>query len=297
MNNLQLYQIEEEAINKHLHQKMADKKKNIGTKSKILAIQQQNPFKKMSLNNDTVLVAVVTKGTSIFYTYQAGTLQEFERITNTIPSDKVDKTPNKVQLHRLEHLHRHFKETAELIYKQIAHQNASHVVIIGHEEVTTKKFLDYLHPEVQNKLLITDNCSPEELADEFTIPSIVDTALIDYDNRQELNAAEELANGKGGKLVVGLEQVIHALNRGMVKSLYINGTYKHTGYICKKDHNLTMVERNCPVCNTKQQKVSNIIDEIIKVATNTVREVFIFKNHPEKMKEYNEVAAFVFGGI
>ena len=148
---------------------------------------------------------------------------------------------------------------------------------------------------MQNKLIATAYCSPDELANKNTIPTILRDALAKTQIQIEEQNEKELEAAKGtGRLLSDLEQVIHALNRGMVMNLYVDETYKQSGYMCADDNNLSLTKRECPVCGKTPQPVEDIVSKLVQVAQQNSRNIFLFTHNPEKMKPYGHVAALMY---
>lgn len=282
--NSQIYNLEEELLKKTKPRQKTPSPKN-----------NDNHTQSQSEITQNILINIITKTTARLLLYAADTVQEVHFLQNEVAPPSNETTEEKVQIHRIDQLQKHFKEAADNLYSHITNDNNLSLIVIGHEEITTKKFIDFLHDEVKNRIIASAYINPDRLSDPSTISQIVTHAL----EKQQLEADEEtvqnLARLKGqGKLTDGLEQVLKAMNRGLAHTLFINGDATKEGFMCKTDSNLSLVERNCPICSQKQEKIADIFEEVIKIAKKNNFELYILKNKPEVMEKYQNIAAMIY---
>lgn len=285
MNTQDLYKLDENL--------REEERKKTQTTHKRASSQQFAHTKPRRTEIETdVLVVLITKQQATASLYTKYNTVHLFTIDKQDDMGNKETTASKIQQHRLDHLQKFYKETADYLQKEVHTHNIKYTVVIGHEEVTTKQFISYIHEDIYKKIIATEFISPDILANETIIPEIIVSALQKKEIEKEQEVAELLARSKGEKrIITGLEQVIHAVNRSLVVNLYINNSYEHPGYICKKDGTISLEKTPCPLCESTPEKVNNIMTHLIEHAKKNARNVFVFKHKPEVMDNYDFAAA------
>jgi hypothetical protein len=94
------------------------------------------PLEMILEENERVLFLDIEKQESRFQIYHFGQRQEQDRIPSFVPSDRVDDSiPGRVQRHRLTHLERHLKATAQQAYHLYNDSSFDVLVLMGEERV------------------------------------------------------------------------------------------------------------------------------------------------------------------
>lgn len=244
---------------------------------------------------DDVLVVLITKERANFSLYTPYSVSELDKIENQDEVIKHTKSESKAQQQKIDKLQKHFKEAAEMLSKIVNSEKIEYVVVLGHEEVVVKQFLNGIRSEIADKLIGSTAFSPDELNDNDTVVNFVAACLYDQQLQIEDKMADFLRQSKGEKrIITGLEQVLHALNRGMVTTLYLPDNVTQPGFFCEKDNNFSLEDLPCPICSQKMQKVPNIFATLRFEAAKVIKKVFVFYHKPEIMDEYDQAAAAVF---
>lgn len=252
-----------------------------------------SPLEVMLQGQKKVMVVKFNKDDAVFYIYNMGVLNEVKRMQSVITDVESEKTrPEKMQHHELDRLNHFFKNCGDYLFKT---NNFDYVIVVGQENITTKKFIHTLHPDVKKKLIETANISPIDF-DNKTIPSIIEDVLENYEFMKEIAVEAELSQAKGQHTIIeGVQQVLSAHNRGLLRELYVQGNYTESGYSCPTRHYISLTDgKPCPICDKKLQQVKNCIDELIENVLASNMPVHIFAKRPEVMESYQKIAAVTY---
>ncbi len=155
---------------------------------------------------------------------------------------------SKIQRHITDHVHRHFKEVAELLLHHFERQRFDRLIVGGPEGAEGKvvpRFLDHLHSYLRERLAGV-------FAGEMDLPvnEVKQRALrvaSQHERKEEEALIQRLlseANRKGGLGILGLNDVVLALMMSQVHTLVLEHDYRERGWICPRDHHLSMAPGN-----------------------------------------------------
>lgn len=229
-----------------------------------------------------------------FYRYRSGKLIELDSIKSQVPDLSIDLSrPNKVQRHNYDHLNRHFKQ----IYERLGALNRKHgmldVVLMGDTRAVEIFQHDYLANDKQLHIIAT-------------IPSVPgssdgEKAEQVYSALQQQEVAEEgyyldmieRENGRDG-IVKGLNEVISAQNRHMIRSLLVNMELKQTGFYCNRDQYISTSEDTCPICEQRMLEIDNVVEKIIELASEYQIDYKIIRQQSEQLDKFGGIAATMY---
>ena len=160
-----------------------------------------------------------------------GQRQEQDRIQSFVPSDRVDDSiPGRAQRHRLTHLERHLKATAQQAYHLYNDSSFDVSVLMG--EVRVMLLLEeFLHATVKAQIIGRIYGSPD--ADPRDRRSLIENALRDHKADREIKAIADLKEHNPSEIARSLGSVVKACNLFLVRKLIVSVGFHHQGFICK----------------------------------------------------------------
>ncbi len=167
----------------------------------------------------------------------------------------------RVERHIDDHIHRHYKQVADIVFRFFKRYHFDWLILGGHEEslVDFEVHLhSYLRQRVAGRFIAQAGLTPahevleKSLAIEREVEKRHGEALV----REALDRA-----AAGGLAVFGLEATLKALNSGQVRTLLLSESFERPGIICSKCGFLGLEERLCPVCSSPTLAVPDIIEE------------------------------------
>lgn len=191
---------------------------------------------------------------------------------------------SKIQRHIADHVHRHFKEVAALLFQHFKGRGFDRLIVGGPDGAEGKvvpAFLDHLHSYLRERLA---GVFPGEV--DLPVNEIKRRALevaAGHERREEEALIGRLlseANRDGGLGVLGLNDVVLALMMSQVHTLIVEHDYRERGWICPRDHQLSMAPGRCPLCDGELEEVEDFVDEVVEEAIDQGAEVeHVFTEH------------------
>jgi hypothetical protein len=242
--------------------------------------------------NEKLLFAEITKEESRFLIYHLGYSEEVDKLKSFVPTDSVDKSiPGRVQRHRLNHLQKHLKETAQRAYSLFRGRSCEALVLMGENRVL-HLLEDFLHNDIREKIISRIYNSPA--ADTRDRKELIQNVLRDHKAEREEKAIDDLGRFKpGDELVPGLREVVAVSNLLLVRKLLVSAGIQQNGFICKGHHYVSIEESDCPFCSTKLIPVENVVDEIVEVLRNHGAEILIVEYRQELLANYGGIVALL----
>jgi len=191
----------------------------------------------------------------------------------------------KIQRHIQDHVHRHLKTVTERafeIYKRLGCDR----LIIGAPEATEGKIFPmirhHLHRYLQERFAGVFPGDPDMALEELKkrVLQVAQEAERKEEEAVIRRLMEESAH-KDGMAVLGVEPVVQALMLGQVQTLIVDSQYQVPGWVCPRDHFLSLQETECELCGGKMEAVEDFVDEIVEEAVAQGAEIeHVFLKHP-----------------
>lgn len=245
-----------------------------------------------SLKEEQTLVVHAGKDQTTLYRYHLGRLEEIDQIESGMTHDDVKAGDRDSQQYHEEHLKLHLQSGASKIQTYLTASDFEFLVLLGGERVV-KEQENYLTKKAAARLIETFPVGPHPEAQE--INNLTCQAFKKEKLRQEEEALEFLGNARGqGRVATGVEEIVRAQNRFMIKSLFIEGGYRVEGYLCPRHHYLATQEDSCPYCEEKMLPVKNLADELVELAYSYNRDLYVFDRLDNALADYDHLAATLY---
>jgi peptide subunit release factor 1 (eRF1) len=168
-----------------------------------------------------------------------------------------------------EETHKHFRNVADTIFHLFHRRHYEYLVLGGQQQILTQ-FESFLHPTLIERLVGRFPAEPGK-----TRPAKILEEVSAIERRVEIENEKRLvgdlietAHG-GGMAVLGLEQVLSALQMGAVHMLFVQDGWHTPGVICRNCGHFSLDQESCPACGGKMTQVSDMVDEVIETAIKT----------------------------
>lgn len=170
-------------------------------------------------------------------------------------------------------MQRHFKETAELVFRLFQSEGFDFLFLGGHQEAIDEGS-KHLHPYVKSRV------AGSFVIDTHTMtPALVKDQLTDLEQAaiaaQEADRIQELLDtaGAGGAAVLGIGDVLAAVNARAIDRLIVSGSFTKDGTVCESCGWLARNGTSCPVCGASTRPTADLVDEIIEATIGESGEV------------------------
>lgn len=168
---------------------------------------------------------------------------------------------------------RHFKETADLVFRLFQEEGFDFLFLGGHQEAI-EEGAKLLHPYVKDHVagsfvIDTHTMSPALIRDRVTVLEEAAVAAHEADRVRELLDTA----GAGGPAVLGISDVLAAVNARAIDRLIVSGSFTKEGAVCESCGWLSRNGSNCPVCGSGTRRTDDLVDEIIEATIGESGEV------------------------
>jgi peptide chain release factor subunit 1 len=211
----------------------------------------------------TVLVG---KGRARIFLVDPAGVEERPEVLGEVPGrhDQGGWAQARYQRHHDDRVMRHLKETADRTFSLFQSEGFDELFVGGTDEVVSE-FVEYLHQYLAERLAGT---FPMEM-----VSSAVEAG------EQTMRAAHELTEERQGETIAslraevhtgnlgaaGLEDTLHALQKGQVLRLLVNDNFVASGERCRGCGLLSMTSP-CPFCGRETERLEDIVEHIVTEA-------------------------------
>lgn len=240
-------------------------------------------------------VIAVDRVRARFFTMYLGVVEEQTDFFEDIVHKQI-KTPRaswkglaakRMIRHIEEDLKFHLKNTAEKAARFFREKKIEKIVVGGHDDVIAK-FLKVLPPEFKKRVI--GSFRLQTTTDSLNVVKNKSLKVLEENERMEESALLKgllRRSGPGAKAVLGLEKVLRALEEKRIVTLFIDGDWTATGYICPKDEALGLSPARCFFCGGEVESTNFFINKIIEKAIVSGAQVkHIFFKQPEFEKHH-----------
>ena len=168
---------------------------------------------------------------------------------------------------------RHFKETADLVFRLYQGEGFDFLFLGGHQDAIDEGS-KLLHPYVKAHLagsfvLDTHTMTPAVVREQITGLEEKAIAAHETDRVQELLDTA----GAGGPAVLGIADVLAAVNARAIDRLIVSGNYAKEGTVCESCGWLSRNGTSCSVCGSDTRQTDDVVGEIIEATIDESGEV------------------------
>ena len=168
---------------------------------------------------------------------------------------------------------RHFKETADLVFRLFQEDGFDFLFVGGHQEAIdegTKLLHPYVKDRVAGSFVIDSHTMTPALVRDQTV-ALEETAIAEL----EADRVRELLDtvGAGGPAVLGIADVLAAVNARAIDRLIVSGSFTKEGAVCDSCGWLSRNGTSCPICGSGTRKTDDLVDEIIEATIGESGEV------------------------
>lgn len=241
-----------------------------------------------------VIVAVVEKYHSSFFTYHMGITSELHTIQMDIPEGTVGEgMPHHRQQHLNTYLHLHFKQAASYIYRTCRESGCTHIMLMGTDATVIAQFKSFIHESLKQKVI--GEAALSRLHAKNDIIRAIENGIERHNEMQEKESLARLGQYQAqGQVASGLPQVIEAQNRFLIRKLFVDDSLAREGYVCKRHHFLSLEPGQCPFGGEELTAADNIVDELFELALLQKIDITPVKYHTALLKPYEGIAGVVF---
>jgi len=190
------------------------------------------------------------------------------------------------------HVSMHLKDVVKQLDSFLSGEYVGRLLIGGSEEAVTK-VKGMLSHSMAEKVIGTFQA--DMTAKSKDIMDKTEPILMAFEEKKEEEAVEELLTKalKNEHAVIGIENVLNALQEGRVMKLVMLKDFKLSGKSCDQCGYLNTHDiATCPYCKGKMKKVNYIVDLIAQKAVEQGALVEVVAKN-EKLKEAGNIGAFL----
>lgn len=249
------------------------------------------PLQKMLDEYERYGVLVLDNEKAKVFTVYLGEIEEIKDLSDYYPGKHAQGgwSQKRFQGHIEDHLLKHLKHSAEVIYQIWKDKKFDRLILGGADEIIAK--LEQGLPSDIKKIVSgkfnTELFKPLE---HFLNQSL------EIEEQAERNKEEKIINelennlGDGNKAVSGIRDVLNSINEKRVMRLIIQEVAEQKGYYCKECDMLLLEKNECP-CEGENYQV-DLIDEMVQKALSQQAEVEFVK-WEDKMNKLGNIGAIL----
>ena len=190
------------------------------------------------------------------------------------------------------HVGLHLKDVVKQLDSFLSGEYVGRLIIGGTEEAVSK-VRTMLPQAVADKII--DTFQAEMFANSKEILEKVEPILKAFGKKEEAGTLDSLLtmSMKNENAVLGIENVLNALQEGRILKLVLLKDYKQSGLSCSKCGNMTVQNiSSCPYCKGEMEKVNYIVDSIAQKAVEQGAFVEVVSEN-KKFLEAGSIGAFL----
>ena len=216
--------------------------------------------------------------------------QRLDSVTEDLPRETHEAfREGIVERHRLVHVKWQFKAAAQLADRLARERGADLVVLIGKDTVI-QEFDDYLPKALRDRVVARLQLPPDANANRRR--TALDQVLAEQRAKDEEAAIGELGFYQGhGRLAVGLETVINAMDLFLTRQLVVRDDLAAPGFVCRNHHFMSLKAGSCPFDNQPLEDAENVVDELIEMSRLHGVDVVLVSQRREQLDPYRGIAA------
>jgi len=168
-----------------------------------------------------------------------------------------------------EEMQKHFRRVADILLHQFHRRHCEYIILGGQQQILVQ-FENFLHPTLQERLAGRFSAEPGKMR---TSKILEEVGAIErkVETETEKRMVEQLLNSarSRGLAVLGLDDVLSALEMGAVHLLFVEEDWRRPGVLCRNCGFLGLTDNKCPGCGQEPIHVSDMVEEVIESAIRT----------------------------
>jgi peptide chain release factor subunit 1 len=239
----------------------------------------------------TVLVG---KGKARIFLVDPGGVEERSEVVGLVPGrhDQGGWAQARYQRHHDDRVMHHLKETADEVFT-LFKEEAFHQLFVGGTEELASEFVEYLHPYVKSRLsgsFAMEMVSSAAEVQEQTLSAGRD--LLQSDEGEAIDSLRaEVHTGNLG--AAGLEDTLHALQKGQILRLLVQEDFEAPGYRCLVCGQLSL-HTPCPFCGGDTETLQDIVERVVTEAfLGHCQTTFVGETNGPKLSELGGIGALL----
>jgi peptide subunit release factor 1 (eRF1) len=204
------------------------------------------------------------------FVFQLGQLVDWSERFDRLPrheDDGGDMVKDQVRDHVDSATRRHLLRTAEAAF-ELFHESGFDHLLLGAPADIAGPLERTLHPYLRDR--IAARLAVPVSAREDDVREAAVAAEEDVVRRREAADVDRLrsAAGMGDGAVVGLDEVLKALVERRINTLLVSDGFEAPGWRCSSCGFLATRGPSCPVCSTRMEQASDVVEEAVQEALN-----------------------------
>ncbi|MEW6068511.1 MAG: Vms1/Ankzf1 family peptidyl-tRNA hydrolase [Nitrospirota bacterium] len=190
------------------------------------------------------------------------------------------------------HVEIHLKDVLKKLEQFLSHEYVGRLIIGGSEEAVTK-IKSMLPQTIADKVI--GMFQAEMFANNKDILEKIEPIMQAYEKKKEDEEIDELLTKamKNENAVIGIEDVLNALQEGRLMKVIFRKDFKKSGLVCKNCGYLSIHDiSKCPYCKGELQKVSYIVDLLSQKAVHQGVLVEVVTEN-KKLQDAGNIGAFL----
>ncbi len=253
------------------------------------------PLLEILQEQNRLLILDISKNEAKFYKYNLGRIKDLE-VRIDFPAEyqqvnvKAERSAGKGQAYYKTQLRNFYKRVEDQLQKYMS-GNYNNFVLLGDNNVT-RVYNEYISDVLSGKMLGIIPLNPVNSIEEAR--GVIEEYISKLEKKREevaMSSLEKAANE--GRTAVGLESVIQAQNRFLVKDLYVDPISKCEGYRCIEHDFFAIKPGTCEICGTDLIQITNLYEELIQTAYKFSVGINLITHVDDVMKKYDGIAAII----
>ena len=243
-------------------------------------------------------ILLVAKESARLFLVHLGEIEEYTEVSSTDVPGKHKKggwfslSSKSYERHTDYHVELHLKDVLKELDTFMSGEYVDRLVIGGAEEAV-RRVKGMLPQTIDSKVI--GSFQAEMFANSKEILEKVEPVLLAFEERKVAETIDDLLTKamKNENAVVGIENVLNALQEGRVMRLVMLKDYRNTGLSCINCGNLAIQQlTDCPYCKSEMQKVNYIVDLAAQKAVEQGAMVEVVSRN-KKLEEAGNIGAFL----
>ncbi|MCX6641205.1 MAG: hypothetical protein NTW14_12140 [bacterium] len=171
--------------------------------------------------------------------------------------------------HSEEEMQKHFRHAADVLFHQFHRRHYEYLVLGGQQQVLAQ-FENFLHPTLKENIAGRFSAEPGKTR---TAKILEEVSLIErkVETKTEKLLVKKLVNTALGRglAVLGMDNVLTALQVGAVHMLLVEDGWHTEGSICRNCGFFGVKLETCPGCKKEMSQLTDMVDEVIESSIKT----------------------------